>query len=125
KSYAAIIPMTVKRIKMGIPPIIYGDGSKTRDFTAVEDVVRGAIAVMEKGKTGEIYNICSSRETTVLEMMDMIANELGYKGCYQFSDERQGDVTRHLGCNRKAMIELGWSPEIGLREAVRRAIREY
>lgn len=125
KSYAAIIPLTVKRIKEGIPPIIYGDGSKTRDFTSVTDVVQGAIAVMEKGRSGEAYNICSSKETSVLELMDLISEELEYKGGYQFSDEREGDVTRHLGCNRKALIELGWAPKVSLRDSVREAVRGW
>jgi len=122
KSYAAIIPLTVKRIKEGIPPIIYGDGSHTRDFTAVEDIVRGAIAAMKHGRPGEVYNLCSSVETSVIQLMDMISDELGYKGGYQFSDERPGDVTRHLGCNLKAKKELGWEPKVPIREAVRRAI---
>jgi UDP-glucose 4-epimerase len=124
KSYAAIIPLTVKRIKDGLLPIIYGDGTKTRDFTAVEDVVRGAIAVMEHGSVGEVYNICSSVETSVTEIIDLIAEEVGYGGVYQYSDERQGDVTRHLGDNSKARRELGWEPRVSLKEAVRRAIHD-
>jgi len=122
KSYAAIIPLTVKRIKEGIPPIIYGDGSKTRDFTAVEDIVRGAVAAMEHGRVGEVYNLCSSVETSVLQLMDMISEELDYQGGYQFSDERSGDVTRHLGDNNKAKRELGWTPKTSIRTAVHNAI---
>lgn len=122
KSYAAIIPKTMRRIKEGKKPIIFGDGSKTRDFTAVEDIVYGAIAAMMHGRRGEVYNLCSSVEISVSEMMDMISENMGYEGGYEYATERPGDVTRHLGNNNKASAELEWEPEIDIYEAVRRAI---
>jgi len=121
-AYAAVIPKTVRRIKEGKGPIIYGDGLNTRDFTAVEDIVEGAITASKKGKRGEIYNLCSSKETSIMRVMDIISGYLGYEGEYEFSEERIGDVVRHLGNNNKAKKELGWEPKIPLCKAMRRAI---
>ncbi len=122
KSYAAIIPLTARRMREGIPPVIYGDGSATRDYTYVGDIVDGAVKVMTNGRTGEVYNLCSGKETSVKEVMNIISELVGYEGGYQYSDERRGDVKRHRGDNTKASVRLGWNPKVELREAIRRAI---
>lgn len=50
-----------------------GDGSQSSDFIYVDDAVRGAILALEKGKSGEVYNIGSSKETSVLELANLVA----------------------------------------------------
>jgi UDP-glucose 4-epimerase len=124
RTYAAIIPKTTRRIKEGKCPMINGSGNNTRDYTAVEDIVNGAIATMNLGKRGEVYNLCSGEETSTREMMDMISKEMKYFGEYDYTIERQGDVKRHRGDNTKAQNELGWKPNVNIREAVRRAIHD-
>jgi UDP-glucose 4-epimerase len=123
-TYAAIIPKTVKRIKEGKRPVISGTGNNTRDYTYVGDVVNGAIAAMDHGVSGETYNLCTGIETSTIDMMTMIAEEMKYKGEFDFIEDRKGDVKRHRGDNTKAKKELGWTPNVSIREAVRRAIHD-
>jgi UDP-glucose 4-epimerase len=100
-SYAGLIPATIKRIMRGERPIINGSGQQTRDFTPVEDVVRGIMTVGEKGKKGEVYNICTGKETNVLEIVRTIAEMMKWDRGYEWHPDRDADVDRHLGSNKK------------------------
>jgi UDP-glucose 4-epimerase len=104
--------------------VIYGDGKNTRDYTYVGDVVDGIIAVMNRGIKGVEYNLCSSEETSVIEMMDMISDEMGVARDYDWQPARPADVMRHCGGNVRAGIRLRWKPVVPLKEAVRRAVHD-
>lgn len=124
-TYAAVVPLTIRRILNGESPMIYGDGLQTRDFNYVDDIVDGAIRAMERGKTGEIYNLCSGKETSISNLIDMICDEMDYHGNVKMEDERRGDVRRHIGDGDKAKYELGWKPRTPLKDAIRKTVGWY
>lgn len=74
--YAAVIPRFVSRILKGEPPIIYGDGQQTRDFTFVKDVVNANILAMNSDATG-VYNIASGRMISIQELATLITRLTG------------------------------------------------
>jgi len=95
-SYAAVIPITISRILTGGPPIIYGDGLQTRDYTYVEDIAEAIIKVYEIPSTrGKTINIASGREIRIKDLIYLIAKLTQYEGEIVYSDPRPGDVLRH------------------------------
>jgi UDP-glucose 4-epimerase len=115
-----VIPKFVLRAKNGLPPIIFGDGSQTRDFTYVEDSAR-AIAAAGRSTTavGETINVGSGSEITISELARVVADVTGRSDLEpQFHSSRPGDVLRLFADSRKAAELLGWTPKVSLREGL-------
>lgn len=119
--YSAVIPNFVNRVMGGLPPIIYGDGSQTRDFTYVSDTVEGMVLAAESDAlVGDVVNIASGKETSVNELANIILkmfNAEHIKPIYHGS--RIGDIQRHLGDISKAKKILGYKPKIPVEEGIR------
>jgi len=102
KSYAGIIPLTIRRIVNGESPVIYGDGTQTRDYIFVKDTARMAIEIYKNERTrGRVINIGSGSEISVIELIRKIMEIMGCKKKIRYEEKRPGDVMRHL-----ASIEL-------------------
>jgi len=98
RSYAGVIPLTIKRILLGREPILYGDGKQTRDYTYVADTVEGILGVAKcRAARGRIVNIASGREITIIALVEKIAEIIGYDGQLVRKPARPGDVRRHKG----------------------------
>ncbi len=92
-----------------------GDGSPSSDFIYVDDAVRGAVLAMERGKSGEVYNIGSGRETSLLELAGMIAgleleDEKDEKVEVKLSGKPATRPFRFAADISKAIRELGYCP---------------
>jgi len=74
--YAAVIPTFIKRLSEGKPPIIFGNGEQTRDFTFIKDAVEANILAAESNATG-IFNIGTGHRVTINELARLIARLLG------------------------------------------------
>jgi UDP-glucose 4-epimerase len=120
---AALIPITIKRIRAGEKPIIQGDGKQTRDFIFVKDTIR---AIMEFGRRsnarGRVLNLASGKETEIKAIIDTLSGLLGYHGEYQWETERKADVRRHMADVSQAEALIGpiarTDIQSGLRETV-------
>ncbi len=129
-SYAGVIPKTLDRLISGQRPQIYGDGSQTRDYTYVSDVIRAAILMANNWDkvNGETFVVASGMETSVLELITKIMRV--YKGSVdegsiEFLNGRRGDVHRHIGCAYKIEDVLGFKPEIFLDSGLYETIKWY
>lgn len=102
---------------------IYGDGSQTRDFLHVEDLV-GAIlcAARAEGVGGEVFQISTGREHTLLELAACLRKALADRGIpvppIGYDAPRLGDMPRNYADPAKAAAMLGWRPRIGLEEGI-------
>ena len=97
----------------GKPVLVDGDGSQSSDFTYADDAVQGAILALEKGKPGEVYNIGSDRETSVLELANLIAglgDVNGEKAEVRFSGRPATRPFKFVLDIGKARKELGYKP---------------
>ena len=109
---------------------IHGDGLQTRSFTYVSDTVRGIAAVLEGGPAGEIFNIGSTHEITIVELARMIHQLCGTGDRLNLNfipyDEIDGrkyeDVRRRVPDIRKAGRFLGFKAQVSLEEGLRRTI---
>jgi len=123
RSYAGVIPLTIKRIFNGEKPVIYGDGLQTRDYIYVEDTAKSFIDVYNNRNTrGRSINIATGEETSILDMVRVISKELGYNGGIVFSPPRNGDLRRHCADISLAKKLIGFFPstpfDVGIKKTV-------
>lgn len=125
-SLAAIIPLTAKRIKDGLSPIIEGDGEQTRDFIYVEDTVRAFIMAYENVKSrGEIINLGSGYDISINKLMKTICDYMGHTKEWEKRPERTSDVRNLCACSKKAKELLGFEPKISFEEGIKRTLDFY
>lgn len=123
REYAGVIPITVRRIIEGKSPVIYGDGSQTRDFIHVTDTVDAAIALYEEpASRGEVVNIGSGVEQTIEDVVQIISDQMGYDGDIPYKEERTADVTRHVADITRAEEMIDFEPQRNFEENLRRTV---
>lgn len=119
--YAAVIPRFVTRILAHEPPVIYGDGGQTRDFTFVKDVVKANILAGESDAEG-VFNIACGKRVSLNELAGKIMEITGIKVEMSYEGARPGDVRDSLADISSAGDKLGYKPgyelDSGLRETV-------
>ena len=109
---------------------IHGDGSQTRDFIHADDVVEAIIrAATVPGVGGEVFQIATSRETTVRELADKLDGILRRFGVaareLQHGDPRVGDVRRNYSDTSKARDRLDWTAKVSLDEGLQRVVEWF
>jgi len=120
------IPKTIIRAKMGLKVPIYGTGKNVRDWIYVLDHCSGVRAVLEKGRTGEIYNISSGNEIDNLTIAKVILGILKLPETFmEFVDDRPGHDRRYSLDSRKIREELGWSPIHTFEEGISETVSWY
>ncbi len=108
----------------GRPFVIYGDGSQTRDFIYVADVVRAFWLAWRKGGCG-VYNVGTGRETSFNELADLIRG-LGLNLRVEYRENPiKNYVSRTLADTAKAEMELGFRYQVELEEGLRRIVEAY
>jgi dTDP-glucose 4,6-dehydratase len=121
-----LIPLLISNALDDQPLPIYGDGLNVRDWIHVEDHCRALLAVLEKGKEGEVYNIGGDGERTNLEITEAILEIVGKpKTLIRYVTDRPGHDRRYAIDFSKLKGELGWSPSIPLSRGLARTVRWY
>jgi UDP-glucose 4-epimerase len=113
-SYAGVISLFCNAFKEKRQPLIYGDGSQSRDFVHVRDVVNANIlAARSPEAAGKIFNVATGYSTSLLEIIDILQTLTGttLKPC--FEEARSGDIIHSLADVSK-LSDLGWKPSIRL-----------
>jgi dTDP-glucose 4,6-dehydratase len=105
---------------------VYGTGTSIRDWIHVEDHCKAIMLVLEKGITGESYNISSSNEVNNLTLVTKILEILNKsEESIQFVEDRAGEDTRYSLDSSKIYQELGWIPMINFDEGLEKTIQWY
>ena len=110
--YAAVLPVFVRRALAGAPLTIYGDGEQSRDFVAVQDVVRANLAALQRGDGA--YNIGTGRGTSILHLARLVLRATGSHSVIEHGPERAGDVRHSVASIERAAHGLDWRPEADL-----------
>jgi len=105
-------------------PVIFGDGSQTRDFVYVDDVVDAFVRSSEKGG-GLLMNIGTGVETSVQQLYDVMARLTGFKDPARYEPPRTGELRRSALDPSRAGIHLGWKPWTSLEEGVARTLEHF
>lgn len=121
-----LIPLMLNNCMEDRPLPIYGDGLQVRDWLYVEDHCSAICAVLEKGASGQVYNIGGSNERTNLEIVNLIVEELGKsKDIITHVPDRMGHDRRYAIDNTKITTQLGWQPAYSFQTGMARTIRWY
>jgi dTDP-glucose 4,6-dehydratase len=121
-----LIPKTIGLCNENKKIPVYGTGTSIRDWIHVEDHCKAIMLVLEKGKSGESYNISSSNEVNNLTLVTKILEILNKsKENIQFVEDRPGEDTRYSLDSTKIYEELGWKPKINFDEGLEKTIQWY
>jgi len=120
------LPLMITNALQGEPLPIYGDGKQQRDWLHVEDNCRGILAVLERGRIGEVYNISGSHVEENLSMAKRLLRLTGKpETLLSYVADRPGHDRRYALDSAKIQSELGWKPEISLEDGIRETIEWY
>jgi nucleoside-diphosphate-sugar epimerase len=124
--YAAAIPAFVSAILKDEPPLVYGDGEQTRDFTYIENVVHANILAAKADKLqGEVINVACGDRVSVNQIIEQINKLLGRQVKSEFVEERPGDVKHSLADISLAREIIGYEPIVRFDDGLSRAINWY
>jgi len=124
--YSAVIPLFIAKLLKGEPPIIYGDGLQSRDFTYVENVVHANLkAAAVQGAAGITFNVGTGRSVSLLVILEHIQRMLGTKISPQMAPPRVGDVRDSLADISRSEKVLGYVPQVNLEEGLRKTVEFY
>jgi UDP-glucose 4-epimerase len=116
---AGVITIFCASALAGSQPVIYGDGTQTRDYVYVGDVVDAFLAAADRGRPGT-WNIGTGVEVSVLDLVRIITSVAGHDVSPSFAPARRGELARSAVAVDRAASELGWQGRTSLAEGVRR-----
>jgi UDP-glucose 4-epimerase len=123
--YANLITQFLWEMKTGKPPLIFGDGKQTRDFTYVEDVVDANMLAMRYGRT-DIFNVGTGQSVTITAMAAMLNAKLKKKLEPKYQQNQIKNYVQHtLADTRKSETQLGFKAKISLDEGIDRIMAYY
>ena len=100
------------------PITVFGDGRQQRDFTYVNDIVKGTVAAAKYGIPGEVYNLASSDPHPLIDVIKILSEAVGRELEIQFAEPQVGDVRDTWGDVSKAARTFGYQPGVGLTDGI-------
>ncbi len=124
--YAVVVPKFITCLLRGESPPVYGDGTQSRDFTYIDNVVEATIlAGCAPGVSGEVLNVALGEEHTVLELLQELNAIMGLSIAPTFKPARPGDMPRTMADPSNAIRVLRWSGQVGFSEGLRRTVEWF
>ena len=121
---AGVVAIFSTKLLGGERPMIFGDGSQTRDFVYVDDVVDGFVRAMEKGG-GLTLNIGTGVETSVQQLYDLMAKLTAFREKADYQPARVGEVQRSAVDASRAGMQLGWKPFTSIEEGLALTLEHF
>jgi len=121
---AGVVAIFTQKMIDGVQPTIFGDGTATRDYVYIDDVVSANMLAFEHGDRG-IYNISTGIETDVNTIFALLKAEFGFPKDAIYSDKRPGELQRIALSYQKAKSEMGWSPKVTFKEGIKKTVKYY
>lgn len=121
-----LVPKTIIRALRNLPIPVYGKGTNVRDWIYVMDHCEAIDTALEKGQSGEIYNVSANNELTNIEIVKKIVKLLNKpESLLTFVEDRPGHDLRYSLDSTKIQQTLGWKPKIAFDEALSSTIQWY
>jgi nucleoside-diphosphate-sugar epimerase len=123
--YSGVISIFIKKMSHGQPPVIYGDGTQTRDFTYVTNVVAANLAAMRHSEPlgGKLFNVGSGQSISLLDLVASLNAILGTELKPEFQPTRAGDVRDSLASLARISQVIGYQPLVACDEGLRRTVQ--
>jgi nucleoside-diphosphate-sugar epimerase len=126
--YSGVLAKFITQMLNGEQPTIFGDGTQSRDFTYVDNVVHANLLACKApaGKVaGKVFNVATGSRIDLNEMFSALKKIIGYRGEVNHGAERAGDVKHSLADLSQAEKCLGYKPQVNFEEGLRRTIEWY
>lgn len=127
-AYAAVIPIFISNLLTGTVPSIFGDGSTSRDFTFINNVVYAnmlAFSVTNTASVNQVYNVAYGASTSLNQLFDLIKTNLNSALVPDYKPERKGDIKNSLANINKSKQLLGYEPLVDLETGLKLTIDWY
>lgn len=116
--YSGVISTFLKQARSGTDLTVHGDGSQTRDFVHVNDVVRANLLAANDVREGTAFNVGTGRETSIAELARLVRDVCDSDGELVHVDGRQNEIRRSCADVTRGRRQLGFEPAVGLREGL-------
>lgn len=121
--YAGVLSRFIECFEANRPPVFLGDGRQTRDFIYIKDVVNAnLLAAQKKGIGGEVFNIGTGRETSLLELVGILSSLFGRTVKPTVKPARKGDIVHSRASIKKAKSKLGFAPRYSLEKGLKKMV---
>ena len=126
--YAAVIPKFVRAMLQGEQPTIFGDGSQSRDFTYIDNVVSAnllACAAPANKVSGSVFNVAAGRAFSLLQTYHELAEIMGFNQPPLFGPPRSGDIRDSLADTTRAQQAMGYRTLVEFKDGLSRTVQWY
>jgi len=120
-----VISIFAKAVAEGRDITIYGDGEQTRDFVYAGDIAEGIWAALRTEEVNAAYNLSTQTETSLRELVSLLAEIRGREIVPKYGAEREGDIYKSMLSNSRARRGLDWQPATTLAEGLRRTYEYF
>ncbi len=121
--YSAVIPKFIDALIQGRPPIIFGDGEQSRDFTYIENVVQANLLAMSAEHLhGEAINIACGKRISLNQLLNILKEILGSKQAPIYEEPRKGDVKHSLADIRRGKEIINYEPKVGIETGLKKTV---
>ena len=120
-----VISIFTKRLAQGKGITIFGDGKQTRDFVYAGDIADGILAALTTDAVNTAYNLSTTEETSLNELVEVLSDIAGKPITPAYDTPREGDIYRSSLNNEKAICNLGWKPQVSLKEGLTRTYKDF
>lgn len=121
---AGVITIFADKLVRGEIPTIFGDGTQTRDFVYVDDIVRANVLALDYPEN-DFFNISTCTETSVNELYEIMRRETSITQSARYEPAKPGEIQRSALSHDKAALMLGWRPEIPLTDGLQRVMAHF
>jgi UDP-glucose 4-epimerase len=122
--YAAVIPKFITNVLSDKPPVVYGDGEQTRDFTFINDVIQANIRAAESNATG-VFNTAGGKRITINELAKTVMQLCNKKIDIVYEVARPGDIKHSLSDSSKAKNAFEYTPQYEIQKGLKETILWY
>jgi len=126
--YSGVLAKFITQMLKGEEPTIFGDGTHSRDFTYVDNVVQANLLTCKAPATkvaGQVFNVATGRRTNLNETFRLLRKLTGYSGEVKYGPERDGDVKHSLADISQAQQSLGYIPIVNFEQGLQRTVEWY
>lgn len=121
--YSAVIPKFISLMKKGNAPSIYGDGTQTRDFIYISDIVQANMRALEATNGfGQVFNIATGGKVSLNDLVNTINAVMGTTFIPKYLPAKQGDIKDSYADITKARTVLGFTPHVSFEDGLRKTI---
>jgi len=124
--YSGVISRFIDALLEGDPPVVFGDGEQSRDFTFVDNVVQANLLAMSREHShGEVINVACGKRISLNQLLDILQKILSSRTSPVYQEARRGDVRHSLADIQKGKHLLGYEPVVGIETGLKHTVEYF